>query len=308
MKDLLWLFLGLSCLALGSHWLVGSLKSFSIRFKVKPLFLSIVVLGFVSSAPEWFVTMTAGLKDRPDAALGNIIGSNVINILLVLALTGLFYSFQREKQILQLDMPVLIGSSLILALFSIDQKINFLEALFLIGIFTLYLVLLFQKRKKPSQEVLPLDKHFSIKKSFLALAVGFVLLFAGSSLSVDSSLNLVETFSLSERFAGVFILSLSTSLPELAASLQSVLKKEGGMALGNIVGSNIFNTLFVLGSAGLFKPLHFSKELYYDYFFMIFVTGLLALSLFFFKKIPKILFGFFIVSYFFYIVFVSSTG
>ena len=300
------LIVALVFLILGSHLLVSSLRSFSIYFKLKPLFLSIVVLGFVSSSPEWFVTVTAGWKDLSDAAFGNILGSNVINILLVLALSGLFYSFSRDRQIIRLDIPVLIGGSFCLGLFSVNQKLVFFEALFLLGIFFVYLALLFQKRKSEKQKVSLEIKGFSLWKSLGKLLFGFIVLFTGSSLAVDSSLNLVEAVGLSERFAGVFILSLSTSLPELAASLQAVFKKEGEMALGNIIGSNIFNTLFVLGSAGLLNPIHFSKEIYFDYFFMLAITLILCFFLFFFERIPKIVFCFFIVSYFIYITFVSG--
>ena len=307
-QTLLLLVLGLGFLVFGSHLLVHSLKLISLHFKLKPLFLSIVVLGFVSSSPEWFVTMTASFKDLSDAALGNILGSNVINILLVLALTGLFYRFSWDKQIVRLDMPVLVGGSLVLGWFSINQKLNWLEALFLLGIFFMYLALLFQTRKKVQLEEADnsSDKEISTFKSFRDLIAGFAVLFIGSFLAVDSSIDIVKALSLSERFAGVFILSLSTSLPELATSLQAAFKKEGEMALGNIVGSNIFNTLFVVGSAGLLNPMHFSQELYYDYFFMIFVTLILWLSLLFFKTIPRAVFAGFVISYFCYIVFVSG--
>ena len=306
MQALLLLILGLGFLVLGSHWLVNSLKSLSLYFKLTPLFLSIVVLGFVSSSPELFVTVTASFKDLSDAALGNILGSNVINILLVLSLAGLFYGFSWNRQIVQFDMPVLIASCCVLGLFSINQTISWLEGLFLLGIFSIYFVLLFRQRKSTKQEELSLDKNFSLFKSLKDLTLGFVVLFIGSSLAVDSSLNLVKTLSLSERFAGVFILSLSTSLPELAASLQAAFKKEGGMALGAIVGSNIFNILFVLGSASMLNPLHFSQGLYHDYFFMLFVTLILYFNLLIFKNIPKVVFGLFIISYFVYIAFVSG--
>lgn len=305
-QAILLLLLGIGLLILGSHWLVNSLKSLSLYFKLRPLFLSIVVLGFVSSSPEWFVTMTASFKDFSDVALGNIFGSNVINILLVLALTGLFYNFSLNKQIVRFDMPVLIGSILILGLFSINKTLDWLEGLILLGIFSIYLMFLFQKRKDGEQKEFAVNKNFSLFKALRNLFLGFVILFFGSSLAVDSSLKLVQILSLSERFAGVFILSLSTSLPELATSLQAAFKKEEEMALGNIVGSNLFNSLFILGSASLLNPLRFSQGLYYDYFFMIFVTLILWFGLFFFKNIPRIVFGMFVVLYFFYIAFVSG--
>ena len=300
------LILGASFLIFGSHLLVTSLKSISLYFKLKPLFLSIVVLGFVSSAPEWFVTLTASFKNQSSAALGNVLGSNVINILLVLSIAGLFYRFSWNRQIARFDMPFLIASSLVLLAFFIDQKLLFLEACLLLLIFCAYLILLFKKRKNEEQQEIITKKDFSYLKTSTALIIGFAFLFVGSSLMVDSSLHIVKALSLSERFAGVFILSFSTSLPELAASLQAAFKKEEEMAVGNIIGSNIFNTLFVLGSAGVLNPLSFSQEFYYDYFFMLLVTVILWMALLFFKQISKVIFVLFMICYFAYIAFVSG--
>ena len=304
--SLLLFVIGVSALIFGSHFLVTSLKTLSLYFKLKPLFLSIVVLGFVSSSPEWFVTITASFKNAPDAALGNIAGSNIINILLVLALAGLFYKCPSDKQISQFDIPVLLISFVILALFSTNQKIDFLEALFLLGIFCLYLFILFHKRKNETPNANFNSKTFSPFKATGFLVLGFLILFAGSSLAVESSLKLVKAIGLSEHFAGIFILSLSTSLPELAASLQAAFKKEGDIALGNIIGSNIFNTLFVLGSASLIRPLSLSKEIYYDGAFMFLITLALWFCILVFKSLPKIVCGIFIFLYFIYIAFASG--
>ena len=306
MLNFIFLFIGLVFLLLGSHWLVKSLKGISLYFQLKPLFLSIVVLGFVSSSPECFVTLNAGFKELSSAALGNIVGSNIINILLVLALAGLFYGFTWGKHIVYFDMSFLIVGILFLGLCSFNRNIGRLDGFILLALFAVYITFLFKKRKEEKTEQLSLSSSFSLFKSVAISIFGFVLLFAGSSLAVDSSLELVRAFSLSEKFAGVFILSLSTSLPELATSLQAVFKKEGEMALGSVVGSNIFNTLFVLGAASLLKPLQFPTALYGDYFFMFFVTVALFLILLFFKKIPKIIFSCFIVSYFIYISIVSG--
>ena len=306
MLNFILLIVGLAFLLLGSHWLVKSLKGISLYFRLKPLFLSIVVLGFVSSSPEYFVTLNAGFKKLSSAALGNIIGSNVINILLVLALAGLLYGFTWRKHIVYFDMSFLIFGTLLLGLFSIDKNIGALDGLSLLAVFVIYMFFLFKRRREEQSEVADLPSSFSLVKSLAFIVFGFVFLFIGSSFAVDSSLELVKAFSLSEKFAGVFILSLSTSLPELATSLQAIFKREGEMALGNIIGSNIFNTLFVLGSAGLLQPLQFPADLYSDYFFMSFITLILFLSLLFFKTIPKIIFAGFIASYFVYISFVSG--
>ena len=303
MTDTLILSLGLLCLFVGSYFLVKSIKSLALYLKLKPLFLSLVVLGFVSSSPELFVTWNASFKGLSSVALGNVLGSNVINILLVLGLAGLFHSLAGSPQLIRLDMPVLIVGIVLLGVFAIDQRLVFLESCFLLSFFFIYVVLLFRDRRDNESEGGALKPELRPLYSFCFLIVGFSVLFLGSSLAVDSSLNLVKAFSLSEKFAGLFILSLSTSLPELASVLQASLRKESDIALGGIIGSNIFNTLFVVGTAGLFSSLSF-LNLYTDYFFMTAVNVALFLCLFFFKKIPKSIFPVFIVLYFLYIGFI----
>ena len=303
MKDTLTLSLGLLFLFVGSYFLVKSIKSLALYLKLKPLFLSLVVLGFVSSSPELFVTWNASFKGLPSVALGNVLGSNVINILLILGLAGLFHNLSGSPQLIRLDMPVLILGIVLLGVFVIDQNLVFLECSVLLLLFLFYVVLLFRNRKDSQSDKEVLKPEIHPLYSFCFLIIGFVVLFLGSSLAVDSSLKLVKAFSLSEKFAGLFILSLSTSLPELASVLQASLKKESDIALGGIIGSNIFNTLFVLGTAGLFNSLAF-LDLYDDYFFMAAVNAALFFCLFFFKKIPKIIFIIFIALYFLYIAFI----
>ena len=304
-KDLLFLGTGLIFLLLGSHWLVKSLKGISIYFRLKPLFLSIVVLGFVSSAPEAFVTLNASFKDFSAVAMGNIIGSNIINVLLILSLSGLFCGLKKSEQILRFDMPVLIASAVLLGLVVIDKGLELWDGILLLFFFAGYLFLLFKKRKQEKQSQQALSTSFSVSKALIFLLAGFGLLFIGSSFTVDSSIALVKALSLSEKFAGVFILSLSTSLPELATTLQAGLKKEQEMALGNIIGSNLFNTLFVLGSASLINAMPF-LDFYGDYFFMCAIYALLFIGLLKFKKIPKAVFILFILAYVAYISIVST--
>ena len=304
MKDVLILICGLLCLFVGSYFLVKSIKSLALYLRLKPLFLSLVLLGFVSSSPELFVTWNASFKSLTSVALANVLGSNIINILLVLGLAGLFHRLEGSSQLIRLDMPVLILGIVLLGVFSFDQELVFWEACVLLILFFIYVALLFRDRKldqeSSQKELMP---ELRPRLSFVFLFLGFAVLFLGSSLAVDSSLNLVKALSLSEKFAGLFILSLSTSLPELAAVLQASFKKESDIALGGIVGSNIFNTLFVLGTAVGFSSLSF-VNLYTDYFFMAAVNLALFFCLLFFKKIPKSIFIVFIFFYFFYITFI----
>lgn len=280
---------GLGLLIFGSHLIVRALIALALLLKVKPLFLSIVVLGFVTSAPEWFVTFSAAWKGVPDAALGNIAGSNIINILLILGLTGLFYLHKPDRQIICFDLPCLLAACLVFGGLALDSRLGFLDGLLLLTGFALYLFFVFrQKEREPDSKA---GGEFSSSLGRFAalrdLTVGFIALFAGSSLAVDSAADLGRLLGLSERFIGVFILSVGTSLPELAAGFQAILKKQGEIALGNVAGSNIFNTLFVAGSASLLAPLNFSPGLFFDFAFMLGLTAALWGILAFFKSLPK---------------------
>lgn len=309
--NFLLLAIGLTALILGGHFLVRFTIQFSRLWGVKPLFLSVVILGMGTSAPEWFVTSVASFQKSSGMALGNVIGSNIANILLILGLSGLFCRHPADRQVIRFDLPVFLLAIVILWFCSLNGIFSRLESGLFLILFTVYIALLFKQRKPesaPESQDLqsipsPLQKG---KKSHLfylgGLALGFCGLFTGSILTVDSAAELGKIFGLSEKFIGLFILSVGTSLPELAVSFQAIFKKQEEMALGNIVGSNIFNSLFILGSAGLIRPVAVSPGfLQADYPFLLAVSLLLFITLLLFKSLPKILAGSFLILYFSYL-------
>ena len=171
MKDAVFLSLGLLLLFTGSYFLVRSIKSLSLYLKLKPLFLSLVLLGFVSSAPELFVTLNASFKGLSSVALGNVLGSNIINVLLVLGLAGLFHNLSGNPQLIRLDMPFLISGMVLLGFFVIDQSLSFFESSVLLVLFLIYIVILFQKRRDETEAValepeIDPEKNSSLKKEF----------------------------------------------------------------------------------------------------------------------------------------------
>ena len=278
---------------------------------VKPLFLSIVILGMGTSAPEWFVTSAASFQKSSGMALGNVIGSNIANILLILGLSGLFHRHLSDRQVVRFDLPVFLFTILILWVCSVNGVFSRLESVFFLILFVVYLALLFKKRK-PENTSTSQNLQFSSsspqkeKKTYLlylgGLFLGFCGLFAGSILTVESAAELGKVFGFSEKFIGLFVLSVGTSLPELAVSLQAIFKKQEEMALGNVIGSNMFNSLFVLGSAGLIRPVIITPGfLRVDYPFLFAVSLLLFMSLILFKSLPKILSGSFLILYLSYI-------
>ncbi|MGI9548591.1 MAG: sodium:calcium antiporter [Bdellovibrionales bacterium] len=300
-----WFFVGLSLLVLGSHLLVRSLISLSYFFRVKPLYLSIIVLGFVTSSSEWFVTFIAAYREIPEAALSNVIGSNTINILLILSFVSLICPFKnRDPQIIKFDLPCLLSFLVFVAILSYDGFLNFIDCLFLLLTFGVYLYFLFHIQKKEGAQESPSPhKDLGLMVASRDLVLGFGCLFLGSHWMIDNAIQLSLSLGWSERFIGFLVLALGTSLPELAVCISAALKKEVEMILGNIIGSNIFNTLFVVGSAGLLTTLPVSAALYGDYLFMFLVTLSLWILLAVVKGIPRWSSFCFLVAYASYIFF-----
>ena len=296
---------GLASLAFGGHLLVHFTVYLAKRWGLKPVFLSIVVLGMGTSAPEWFVTVVSSFKDLSDVALGNVIGSNIANILLILGLTGVFYTHKEEGQIKRFSLPFLLASFVLLFLLSLDGMISRTNSLLLLAVFALYLFLLTRKSRQSKAESTS-EKNLKLWQQMGGIILGFLFLFAGSELTINSGVFLGRAAGLSERFIGLFVVSVGTSLPELATTLSSVLKKQDEMVLGNIIGSNLFNTLFVLGSAGLLHPIESSQQFLPDYFFMFFVSFLLLVLLFIFRLLSRTAAFLFLTAYILYICFTGG--
>ena len=295
----LFLILGLLGLSFGGSFLVSSTYQLSRKWDVKPLFLSIVILGMGTSAPECLVTIYSVLTGSADMALGNVVGSNVSNILLILGFSGLFYVYKTDRQIIQLDLPYFFFAAVVLAICFFDGSLSQWEAGLILILFSIYIFLLFRSRK---EEVVEEGSTSSSSRIFLILIAGFIGLFVGAIVTVEAAKELSKMWNLSEKFVGLFILSVGTSLPELAVSLQAILKKKGEMALGNIVGSNIFNSFFVLGLAGVVKSIDIvPADFIMDFSFMLGSGLALFFSLVFLKFIPKFLAFSFLVAYFTYL-------
>ena len=302
--EYIYFFLGLTLLFFGGDFLIRSIKNLSYYFKVKPLFLSIVLLGIGTSAPEWFVTVLSSLEDFSDLALGNVVGSNISNIGLILGFFGLFHVSSFSKSLVKFDLPILIFSFVVVMIFSVGGFISRLESLFLILVFVVYIFLLIKNRKLEDRSVSHAASKDSLSLSLALIVSGFACLFIGSYLTVHSVVELGNQWGLSERFIGIFILSVGTSLPELSVSLQALFRKQEEVALGNIVGSNLFNTLFVLGSAGILSTIEVSPSfLQLDYWMMLGLALLIWLGLIIFQSIPRLLSVFILVIYIVYIAF-----
>ena len=262
-SPLLFLILGLVLLFFGGEGLVRGSAALALRLGLTPLVVGLTVVAFGTSAPELVVSVQAALAGQGAIAIGNVLGSNILNIGLILGITALIYPLKVQLQILRIDAPIMVGVSLLAAWMLADRAIGRSEgALLFAGIiaYTVFTVL-YARKVKPSAAVeaefadaVP-KPHGSVWRDLLFIAVGLALLVAGSHFMVDGAVRLARGFGISEAIIGLTIVALGTSMPELVTCLVAALKKEPDIALGNIIGSNIFNLLGILGAAAVVRPM-----------------------------------------------------
>lgn len=263
LTPVLFLLLGLVLLFFGGEGLVRGSAALARRLGLTPLVVGLTVVAFGTSAPELVVCVQAALAGQGDIAIGNVLGSNSLNIGLILGLTALIYPLKVQLQILLIDMPIMVGASLLAAWMLADRTISRPEgALLFAGIvaYTVFTVL-YATKVKPSAEVaaefaesVPMPTG-SLWRDLLFIAAGLALLVAGSHFLVEGAVRLARGFGISEAIIGLTIVALGTSMPELVTCLVAAWKKESDIALGNIIGSNIFNILGILGVATLARPM-----------------------------------------------------
>lgn len=253
----LFLISGFVLLILGGHWLLKGSVGLSLRLLIPRIIIGMTVVSFATSAPELIVSLKSALEGHADIALGNVIGSNIANLGLVLGIVTIFSTIQVEKSFYKTDWPVMMLASLMLYLFIVfDGVLERYEGVILLislVVFLFYL-LKFQEKAVVVDEIVA-QKEMSIPVILQFLVLGGVGLWAGSELLIKGAVNLANQFGVSERVIGVTIVSIGTSIPELAASIIAVIKKEKAISLGNLIGSNIFNILAVLGFTSIITPI-----------------------------------------------------
>jgi cation:H+ antiporter len=253
---LLYLIVGGVVLTYGAHLFVESASHLAKRAGVSPLVIGLTIVSIGTSAPEFAVNVMAAAGGKSDIAMGNVVGSNIFNTLFILGLCGMIVPLYVSKQLIKIDMPLMLVSSLLCWFFGRDGVISREEAFLFLVAFIGYNILQFQlSKKEKSQLDDEFKKEFSNKgqllKDALKLVSGIVLLVLGAKLFVDGATIAARFLGLSEAVIGLTVVSIGTSLPELATSVVASLKGEKDIAIGNVVGSNIFNILGVLGASGI---------------------------------------------------------
>ena len=271
------LALGFLMLVKGADWFVDGAAGIADRFGVPQLIIGLTIVAMGTSAPEAAVSITAGLKNNAGITIGNIVGSNILNILIILGITSLIVAVAVANSTIRYEIPfMLFITVLLMGMGYTGQKISFWEGLVLWIVFLFYLGYLFVMAKKKQEDQSQEYQKLPIWKLLLAVLVGLVAVVWGSDITVDAATALAKGFGLSERFIGLTIVALGTSLPELVTSVSAAIKGKADIAIGNIVGSNIFNILFVVGTTALIIPVVFEPKFLIDTF-IAFGAGLVLL-------------------------------
>lgn len=287
MTEIIFLIFGIAGLVIGAELVTRGALNIGEHYKISHIILGLTVLAFGSNLPELFINIQ-GAFDRlkgietSGIVVGDVIGSNFGQIGLILGIIGLFGVLKLTKKQMLRDGLTLLGATILLFLVSLSGEISRIEGLILIFIYIFYLVTLYREEKFKERIILPPKLH--ILWAGLSLIGGFALLFGASNLALDNAVALSENFNVSQSIIGIFVLGLGTSLPEFAISLTAIRKKAHGIAVGNLIGSNIFDTLIPIGVAVLISELQISKEIIFFDIPSLFILTILVLVLFRYKK------------------------
>ncbi len=252
---------GLAVLILGAEWLVRGASRLAAKVGISPLVIGLTVVAFGTSSPEMAVSVQSSLAGQADIAVGNVVGSNIFNVLFILGISAIITPLIVQQQLIRLDVPIMIGVSLLTYFMSMDGVIGRLEGILLFaGIVAYTIFLIVQSRRESKAVEAEYAQEFAVKQqtgwkpwvvNIGLVVLGLVLLVQGSNWLVDSAISIARWLGLSELIIGLTIVAAGTSMPEVATSITAAIKGERDIAVGNVVGSNIFNILAVLGLSGI---------------------------------------------------------
>ena len=302
---LLLCFVGFVMLYFGAEWLVKGSSSLARSLGVTPIVIGLTVVAFGTSAPELVVSVISSIKGNSMIAVGNVVGSNICNIALVLGMAAVFQPITCDRSVIKRDIPIMLGISIYLLVLSLNSELGRLEGATLFGGVILYTFFNYYGAKKVPQtgsvgasmategalgnpgrgaldnpgDLEDIEYITSRQKQIAFTVVGIIGVVAGAQLVVETAVKIMTELGVSEKFIGLTIVAFGTSLPELATSVVAAIRKEMDISIGNLVGSNVFNILSVLGAASLIRPIpipggFFESGLVIDYFVMILTSFL----------------------------------
>jgi len=283
--------MGFVMLYYGAEWLVKGSSSLARSLGVTPIVIGLTVVAFGTSAPELVVSLISSIKGKSMIAVGNVVGSNICNIALVLGLAALFQPITSDPSVVKRDIPIMLAISVYLLVLSMDSNLGRIEGatlftgIILYTFFNYYIAMRKSKQSTGAEvvaiaaEVEEIEYVTSRPKQIVLVVVGIIGVVAGAQIVVESAVKIMQILGVSEKFIGLTIVAFGTSLPELATSVVAALRKEMDISIGNLVGSNVFNIMSVLGVASLVRPIpipggFIESGLIIDYFVMIFTSFL----------------------------------
>ncbi|MGN0153396.1 MAG: calcium/sodium antiporter [Lachnospiraceae bacterium] len=300
------LVVGFVMLVKGADWFVDGAAGIADKFGIPQLVIGLTIVAMGTSAPEAAVSITAALKDNAAITIGNVLGSNILNVLVILGVTSVIVTVAVAKSTVKYEIPYMLFVTLLLLLFGYTGgKITFIEGVLLWVAFIVYLTYLFLMAKKNKQEAEEESKKKPVWLLIILAIGGLILVVWGSDVTVDAATAIAKAAKLSERFIGLTIVALGTSLPELVTSVSAARKGKADIAIGNIVGSNMFNILFVTGTTALITNVPFEPNFLIDSLISLAAGILLWLCVFKNQKLDRkggiaMLIGY--VAYFLYLI------
>ena len=259
------LVVGFFMLGKGADWFVEGAASIATRFGIPQLVIGLTIVAMGTSTPEAAVSLAAALKGSADITIGNVVGSNILNVLVILGVSAAIIRLKVAKSTIKIEIPFMIMVSALLYVQGLDGVVTLMDGALLAAVFAGYLLYLyiFTKQAGPVEDAEEVA-GYPIGQALLWTAAGLALMMFGSNVTVGAATEIATYAGLSERFIGLTIVALGTSLPELFTSVTAARKGNADIAIGNIVGSNIFNILFVVGFSALITPVAFSKAFEFD--------------------------------------------
>ena len=262
--QIVFLALGFFLLVKGADWFVDGASGLARKLGIPQLVIGLTIVAMGTSLPEAAVSISAALRGNAEITIGNIVGSNILNILIILGVTALIATLKVADSTVRYEIPFMIVVTFVLLwLGYTGGQVTWLEGVILWVLFLLYLRYLYMMAKKGKEEEREVEQFSTAKVIGLILA-GVVMIVAGSNFAVEGASNLAKALGISQRFIGLTIVALGTSLPELVTSVSAARKHNADIAIGNIVGSNIFNILFIVGTTALITPVTFASGFVVD--------------------------------------------
>lgn len=281
------LIVGFVLLIKGADLFVDGASSVAAKLKVPSLIIGLTVVSIGTSLPEAAVSVSASLSGNNSISLGNVIGSNIFNLLMVVGVSSAILPIVTDRDMLKRDMPINIGVTVLLGILLFDGNLSRLEALLLLLLLVAYMFLLIRSALKNRVEAEE-TKVLSWAKSIVFIVLGMAAIIGGGQLVVNSAKTIAMALGMSETLVGLTVVAIGTSLPELVTSVVAARKGDSGIAMGNVIGSNLFNILFILGMAGVIKPLTADAAFFIDTGILLGISALMLLFAFTKRKISRV--------------------